>query len=87
MVRQGRLSKIVLVVAVIGLAVFAIGELAGGSDDEVDVAVEETTTTSATSDDPLACLDDLGLSNIEKRSDDLWRAFYSPPWAPSTGSA
>jgi hypothetical protein len=79
--RQGRLSKIVLVVVAIGIAVFAIGELAGGSDDEgTEVAVTETTTSGEPRDDPMSCLEDLGLSNVEQRDTDYWRGYNDSPF-------
>jgi hypothetical protein len=87
--RQGRLSKIALVAAVVVFALVVIGELVGGSDDGSDDAVEtttvsddaaETTTAVQVADDPIACLDDLGLSNVEQRSNDFWRGYNDSPF-------
>ena len=74
--RQGRLSRIVLVVAAVVLAVFVIGVLATRSqdDDQAGGAATETTT------DPVKCLRDLGLSDAEQRDSDLWRAFNTTPF-------
>jgi hypothetical protein len=77
--RQGRVSKIALVAVVVVFALIAIGELAGGSDDGSDDAVE-TTTAVQVADDPIACLDDLGLSNVEQRSNDFWRGYNDSPF-------
>ena len=79
--RQGRLSRIVLVVAAVVLAVFVIGVLASQSqdDDEAGGAATETTGAPAAT-DPVKCLRDLGLSDAEQRDTDLWRAFNTTPF-------
>jgi hypothetical protein len=72
--RQGRLSRIVLVVAAVVFAVLVIGQLADQSrnDDEADVAAtetSETTTNAPPANSPLRCLADLGLSDTPGTSD------------------
>jgi hypothetical protein len=81
--RQGRLSKIALVAVVVVFALVAIGELAGGSDDngaEVSATETETTTSAKLADDPIACLEAAGLSNVEERDSDFWRGYNDSPF-------
>ena len=62
----------------------------GGSGSESSEKTETTatleatqTTTEATqtivSNDPLACLEEAGLSNVEERDVDFWRGYHDEP--------
>jgi hypothetical protein len=62
----------------------------GGSDSESSDTSETTATVEATqtttettqtivSNDPLACLEEAGLSNVEERDVDFWRGYHAEP--------
>ena len=52
----------------------------GGSDSESsDTQTTTETTQTIASNDPLACLEGAGLSNVEERDVDFWRGSHSAP--------
>jgi hypothetical protein len=62
----------------------------GGSDSESSDTSETTATVEATQtttetkqtivgSDPLACLEEAGLSNVEERAVDFWRGYHDEP--------
>ena len=53
----------------------------GGSDPESSDAqtTTETTQTIVSNDNPLACLEEAGLSNVEEREVGLWRGLHESP--------
>lgn len=59
----------------------ALGLAGCGGSDGVDV--ETTTTVSTTTEvagDPLSCLEEEGLGDIEQRAVDLWRGYHASPF-------
>lgn len=64
----------------IGLFVLAIGLGSGSSSGSATPssasAAEETTAAP----DPIGCLEDLGLSNVEERSSEIWRGNNDAPF-------
>ena len=53
----------------------------GGSDPESSDAqtTTETTQTIVSNDNPLACLEEAGLSNVEEREVGVWRGLHESP--------
>ena len=53
----------------------------GGSDPESSdtQTTTETTQTIVSNDNPLACLEEAGLSNVEEREVGLWRGLHESP--------
>ena len=53
----------------------------GGSDPESSDAQTTTKTTQAivSTDNPLACLEEAGLSNVEEQEVGLWRGLHESP--------
>ena len=52
----------------------------GGSDPESsETRTTAETTQTIVSNDPLACLEDAGLSNVEEREVGLWRGLHESP--------
>ena len=53
----------------------------GGSDPESSdtQTTTETTQTIVSNDSPLACLEEAGLSDVEKRDVGLWRGLHESP--------
>lgn len=75
--------------------VVAVALLAGcggdGGTDTTEATTEKTATTetgetttetteTTVSGDPLSCLEDAGLSNVEERSSDFWRGYHDSPF-------
>ncbi len=50
----------------------------GGSDSESS-DTQTTTTHTIASNDPFACLEQAGLSNVEERDADFWRGYHDEP--------
>jgi hypothetical protein len=48
--------------------------------NEATVTATMETTETTVSGDPLTCLDDAGLSNVEERSTDFWRGYHDGPF-------
>ena len=79
------MSRTLTVVALI-VVLAGCGESDSESSDtsETTATVEATQTTTETtqtiaSNHPLACLEEAGLSNVEERDADFWRAYHDEP--------
>ena len=79
------MSRTLTVVALI-LVLAGCGESDSESSatSETTATVAETQTTTETpqtmvSNDPLACLEEAGLSNVEERDVDFWRGYHDEP--------
>jgi hypothetical protein len=83
---HARILAVSRTLAVVALIVV----LAGCGDSESSETSETTTTVETTqttpentqtivSNDPLACLEEAGLSNVEERDVDFWRGYHDRP--------
>jgi hypothetical protein len=76
-------SRTLTVVALI-LVLAGCGGSNSESSDTSETTVEATETTTETtptivSNDPLACLEEAGLSNVEERDVGFWRGYHDEP--------
>jgi hypothetical protein len=76
-------SRTLTVVALI-LVFAGCGGPDSSNTSETTATVEATQTTTETthmivSNDPVACLEEAGLSNVEERDVDFWRGYHDEP--------
>lgn len=65
------------------VALFALAVASGCGEDEATTTTTTdatTTTQEAVSSDPLTCLEEAGLSDVEERASDLWRGYHGSPF-------
>lgn len=73
-----RLTVVALILMLAGCG-GSDSESSGTSETTGTVEATQTTTETTLSNDPLACLEEAGLSNVEERDVDFWRGNHDEP--------